>query len=893
MTTWTPAAQQELDRHLERARPTLTASGADPAEVSDDLRRHLEAEASAASLRVITETDVRRLLAKIGAPGAGLEALPTLPQSPAPAATRPPLPRRKPGFWLLFGGVILPSITFAIELVTGMCAGAFFDPLPTFWHVLLVALVPVANGFAWAAVRRDDTRRRKLLSWANGAAFAVTCFYTLLFVPLLLPGIITIFFLGAGLLPLTPLLALIATVFLRQHLRRLGTEETEAPLPGFWRGIAAACLALALIESPVWMTRVAMHWAVAEDTAQQQRGLRWLRTLGNEDTLLRECYGRTRGAQEMDLAGWLTTGGEPVSPEQARELFYRVTGRPFNSLPAPRVRTGRGAFAELNEWTWDNDQGGERVGGRVRGLTLQSSRLDAVVESDAALAYTEWMLEFKNVSARQREARAQILLPPGGVVSRLTLWVNGEEREAAFAGRSHVRQAYRQVAIRQRRDPVLVTTAGPDRILMQCFPVPPEGGTLRVRIGITAPLNLVSPGEALLRWPAFLERNFTIQEDFRHSLWAECQGALKPAGDHLHAEQPKPGISAVRGQVKDADLDSAATQIRVARDVSVRRVWTRDPRSTAGGFVQASFAEATAATPPRIVLVLDGSRDMAGFGSELATLIERAPAGIEFAVLLATDTPAPLLPATTLDAAKAASLREKLADWQPAGGQDNVPALVQAWDLAAQKAGGVIVWVHGPQPVLLSSVDALRQAYERRPGGPVLHELQTAAGPNRVLENLDGVAAVRSVARLGSVADDLSRLLDSWRADRPQVRMTLEHTDKEPAAESSTHETSLHLARLWAASEVRRLQAARQVEPAVQLAAAYQVVTPISGAVVLETQAQYAQNDLQPAGPTTVPAIPEPGTWTLLLLGLVLVRCARKRAGRLVTGLASRPKASR
>lgn len=881
MITWTPAAQQELDRYLERARPTLTASGADPNEVSDDLRRHLEAEAAAAGLRVITETDVRRLLAKIGAPDVGIDESPAPTQHRDATPAHAPEPRRKPSYWLLIGGVILPSITFVVELLTGMCAGAFFDPLPTCWHLLLVAFVPVANGFVWAAARRGDARHRVALAWANGAGLVVTAYYTILFIPLLLPGIITAF-LGWGFLPLTPLLALIATVFLRQHLCRLGTRADDTPPPGFGRGIALACLALVLVESPVWMTRLAMHWAVSEEAAQQSRGLRWLRAIGNEDTMLRECYGRTRGAREMDLAGWLTSGGQPVSPDQARELFYRVTGRPFNSLPAPRVRTGRGAFAELNEWTWDNDQGGERVGGRVRGLTLQSSRLDAVIETAAALAYTEWILEFKNVSPRQREARAQILLPPGGVVSRLTLWVNGEEREAAFAGRSHVRQAYQQVAIRQRRDPILVTTAGPDRILMQCFPVPPDGGTMRVRFGITAPLNLDSPTEGLLRWPAFLERNFTIQEDFRHSLWVEGRGAIKPVGNALHAETPKPGISAVRGQVKDADLDSAATWIRVTRDAAVRQVWTRDTRSPAGGYVVGRIEEATNAAPPRIVFVLDGSRESDGVRAEFASAIERLPVGSEIAVLLAADTVVTLLPPTAFGVAKTASFRDRLTAWRPAGGEDNVPALVQAWDLAAQQPGGVIVWVHGPQPVLLSPVDALRQAYERRPGGPILYELQTVSGPNRVLESLDDVSAVRSVARLGNVTDDLGRLFASWRADRPQTRLAFAHTDQQPAADAATRETSLHLARLWAASEVRRLQAVKQVDAAVRLAAAYQVVTPISGAVVLETQAQYAQNDLQPADPSTVPAIPEPGTWALLIFGLVLVACARKRLGRFV-----------
>lgn len=118
---------------------------------------------------------------------------------------------------------------------------------------------------------------------------------------------------------------------------------------------------------------------------------------------------------------------------------------------------------------------------------------------------TVWTLEFRNDGVPDRETRAQILLPPGGVVSRLTLWANGEEREAAFAGRSKVRAAYQEVAVQQRRDPVLVTTAGPDRVLIQCFPVPRNGGTMKVRLGITAPLLLTParPRRALsLSWTA-------------------------------------------------------------------------------------------------------------------------------------------------------------------------------------------------------------------------------------------------------------------------------------------------------------------------------------------------------------------------------------------------------
>jgi len=82
----------------------------------------------------------------------------------------------------------------------------------------------------------------------------------------------------------------------------------------------------------------------------------------------------------------------------------------------------------------------------------------------------------------------QVLLPPGGVVSRLTLWVNGSPQEAAFSGAAKVAEAYKAVAVAQRRDPVLARWVGPDRVLVQCFPVP-VNGDMKIRLGITAPLD--------------------------------------------------------------------------------------------------------------------------------------------------------------------------------------------------------------------------------------------------------------------------------------------------------------------------------------------------------------------------------------------------------------------
>ena len=78
-----------------------------------------------------------------------------------------------------------------------------------------------------------------------------------------------------------------------------------------------------------------------------------------------------------------------------------------------------------------------------------------------------------------------------------------------------------------------------------------------------------------------------------------------------------------------------------------------------------------------------------------------------------------------------------------------------------------------------------------------------------------------------------------------------------------------HIARLWARDrvvELMRAEAARNRAAAVTLAADYRLVTPVSGAVVLETQQQYDESRLSPVPQATVPTMPEPQEWALLLI---------------------------
>jgi hypothetical protein len=207
------------------------------------------------------------------------------------------------------------------------------------------------------------------------------------------------------------------------------------------------------------------------------------------------------------------------------------------------------------------------------------------------------------------------------------------------------------------------------------------------------------------------------------------------------------------------------------------------------------------------------------------------------------------------------------------GGRDNVDALARGWDMAAAHPHGALLWLHGPQPVLLQTAEALRQRWERRPDGPRLYALQTRPGPHRLLEALDGLPGLAVVPRLGTVAADLSTLLAQWQGQAKQFTLVRERLLTETLQKAAHgRETSAHLARLWAYDTVMQLrQSKQQQEEALQLALRYQLVTPLTGAVVLETQQQYTEAGLKPVPPGTVPTIPEPEIWMLLIVVAILV----------------------
>ncbi len=862
MKNWTTQAEQRLAEYLRERTAREGFVGEEAVDLKEDLRSHIHEEAERSGSEIIGLMHLEQILGKLDA---GYRPVPP-----------PEIERSIDGargfrrFCSWTFGVVFPLGVLIFEMLTSFCGSAMFDPVPTWWHALLIAMVPLVNAWLLLGGRGAGDRMRGA---AAGMVLVTALFYGLLFLPIIHLSILALLFMGLGLLSLTPVL----TAYTTWRIGRSARREAANPQPyrnGWWIGVAAGMAAFCLLEAaPLW-TRANLSAAMAGDR-NSSAAVDRLRMFHSQRVLLKACYEGNRGtSMATDISGWIFMGwtipasiiddweGPASDSEKARDVFFRVTGRPFNSLKPPQGSRGgllRGTDA-MADVVFDDHVGGDAVAVRLRGLDLAESRFDGHLDSVSRLGYGEWTMVFKNDSVRPQEARCQVRLPRDGRVSRLTLWVNGEPREAAFSTVSKVKAAYKSVAVVQRRDPVLVNMVGPDTVMLQCFPVPAHG-RMKIRFGVTAPLDGA-------RWelPRIVERNFGTAGALEHALWlqGDCGFSLAENVRQQAAVRDGGGYSLAFSIPGEAALEETAAVSVDALPAEPPVVWCEDRfAKPAERFLIRAPMRETRSVSGKAVLVIDGSSSMAAARKWLLKAINSVPGG-EMELLLADDLARRVSPAD-------------LERYRFSGGRDNEPALREAIRIA-RETGGPIVWVHGPQAVGLSQPEALLQLLERGSVKPDILEVEAVAGPNRLAEAIYRTGCLHRGPSMENPVTDFSNYLTDLRVDRAGLSWKWKRASSADGLAGSR--VWDQLARHWAAVTVENAAVQMTDATRAELAARYQMVTPFSGAVVLETQAQYDENGLTPAdGDATpkIPGVPEPSASLLLIISVATALMRRRR----------------
>lgn len=122
------------------------------------------------------------------------------------------------------------------------------------------------------------------------------------------------------------------------------------------------------------------------------------------------------------------------------------------------------------------------------------------------LAYTENTITVANESNKSWPQNGEAIytfhLPEGGVVTSLSLWINGKEEKGILTTKQKAEAAYTDIVGVQYRDPSVVHWQEGNRVVVRVFPVPVRGDR-QFKIGITSPL-LVKDGQ-LVYQPTWFE----------------------------------------------------------------------------------------------------------------------------------------------------------------------------------------------------------------------------------------------------------------------------------------------------------------------------------------------------------------------------------------------------
>lgn len=720
------------------------------------------------------------------------------------------------GMGVMLLGVLLPGLLLAAasvaccERITLMLLK---HPVETIIEIALAVMIPVGNLVIWKSLSRDDRRFAKRRGIMNGIAIGSASIIAALgWAAVILhypavdessgnphPGAFTS-------IAVIATLAASTAIYLANSLR-VSRELRSSQLRTVAYSVIGVIFSTLLFvgsEARSICIRVAEYMSTSESVAERKSGLDFLRQINPERDLMMECA----NSKAAGIPGLFIR----IEPTTQRQLYFSVTGKPFRDDKSSDFASMPDDYLQRHV-----------VGAPISGLSLVRSAMTGVVNPSTLSSTINWTFVFKNRTYQRQEARAEIGLPEGAVVSQMTVWPDGEPTNARFNVSGAAANAFQSPVEAGHDAPAIVTDLGRGRTLLHCYPVPAQG-EMKVRVAIVVPLKLHTLTEASVSLPRFIDNNFAIATDNSMSI-------RSPEKLTMNLKGIRTGVSALgdkvlSGTIKEEDLSGAGLSIRVTRPATLGPNVIRDPFIKAGSFIVQTIKKIEAPAPSQLIIVVDGSQSVRDHVKELKSALSKLPDSMAKQMIIASDqNGAP----EVLDFKTGLS---KLDSINLSGGQDNLQAVVKAAELAGEAKGGNVLWIHGPQPSFNEEIYIMAPYIAT----PKFYELALDNGimdANEFFKNHREIGPFTAIARSATASDDLERFIAKWQPGGTDFSVEYTAVSNADASKNATPAQASEIACLAANQKVSQLLHEGKVAKAAVIACAHNIVTSVSLASVL------------------------------------------------------------
>jgi XrtN system VIT domain protein len=388
---------------------------------------------------------------------------------------------------------LLPLFLFLILLLISAYSlnreMTVFEDSVTWFAVLQIVLC--VNFIAFAFFKRFPVWLQYVMTFLLGIAFIAFLYIAIYLVPLYILSVIASFALGISVHSFVGLLFVIYTIVLLKKV----VASNQAFFVSFLSGAGASVVLIIVFVVRWTIITNEINATYRQATVRENEGWPAWVTLAQK-------------APNNEIAKKILKTGlvySTVSGEMG-DFLWSVPTRNFGeekkhdplimiaSFFSRKVNLSEENRIKLLESMHDSrHQAQERL---WSGDDLLTEHISTAVKiwPQFGISYTEKVITVSNLapqdrwSGSQEEAIYTFHLPEGGVVTSLSLWIEGKEAKSILTTKQKADSAYKEIVGYERRDPSVLHWQEGNTVSVRVFPVM-AGESRKFKVGVTAPLN--------------------------------------------------------------------------------------------------------------------------------------------------------------------------------------------------------------------------------------------------------------------------------------------------------------------------------------------------------------------------------------------------------------------